>query len=95
MKHTKATIHRKQWRLWLQGDAQMAEAGFKANARYSVDYGDKQITLTLADDGKRKVSDTARGATIDLNNNALAKYNFSQGAVWRFVNGAIIITEEA
>ena len=92
-KQTKATKHRKNWRLWLQSCDLMIAAGFEPNARYSIDYGKNSITLTLDENGKRKVSDTARGATLDLNNSKLAPYDFTNGVHWQFSDGVIVIRE--
>jgi len=48
--------------------------------------------LRLASEGKlRKVSATARGATLDINNSKLRAYDFSHGIRWHFLDGQITI----
>ena len=93
MKQTKPTIHKNNWRLWLQNCDQMTSAGFTPNARYNVEYKKGSIVLILDPLGKRKVSKTARGGTLDLNNSKLAPdlWDFSAGAIWDFSTAKIII----
>lgn len=65
-------------RIWIEGK-KLDAAGFMANARYNVDVSAKSITLTLADDGKRKVSGKTispeyRHPIIDLHASYLAEF---------------------
>lgn len=88
---TQATIHRGCNRAWLQNHPSMLKAGFIPHARYDIEYGEQEIVLRLNPDGKRKVSATGRGATIDLVNKKMSKYNFSNGIKWVIADSAIII----
>tara|TARA_R100000951_G_C2633319_1_gene178441 strand:- start:1117 stop:1335 length:219 start_codon:yes stop_codon:yes gene_type:complete len=69
----------------------MPKAGFVPNARYNIEYGEQDIVLRLHPEGKRKVSATARGATIDLVNKKMNAYNFSNGVNWVIAESTIII----
>ena len=88
---TQATIHRGCNRAWLQNHPSMLRAGFVPNARYDIEYGEDSVMLRLNPEGKRKVSATARGATIDLVNKKMNAYNFSNGVNWVITESAIII----
>lgn len=91
-KITQVTTHRGNQRLWLQNAPEMLSAGFVSNATYSTDYLPSGIVLRLASEGKlRKVSATARGATLDINNGKLKEYDFSHGIRWHFLDGQITI----
>ena len=92
-KITQATTHRGNARLWLQNAPEMLQAGFVPNATYSTDYLPSGIVLRLASDESklRKVSATARGATLDINNSKLRAYDFSHGIRWIFLDGQINI----
>ena len=77
-KTTQATTHRGNARLWLQNAPEMLQS----------------IVLRLASDSEsklRKVSATARGATLDINNSKLRAYDFSHGIRWIFLDGQINI----
>lgn len=90
---TQVTIHRGCNRAWIlcQNHPSMLKAGFIPHARYDIEYGEKDIVLRLNPDGKRKVSATGRGATIDLVNKKMNKYNFSNGIKWVIADSTIII----
>lgn len=88
---TQVTIHRGCNRAWLQNHPSMLKAGFVPNARYDIEYGEQDIVLRLNSEGKRKVSATGRGATIDLVNKKMNKYNFSNGIEWVIADSTIII----
>jgi len=91
-KTTQATTHRGNARLWLQNAPEMLQSGFVPNATYSTDYLPSGIVLRLASEGKlRKVSATARGATLDINNSKLRAYDFTHGIRWHFLDGQITI----
>ena len=91
-KITQVTAHRGNQRLWLQNAPEMLECGFLPNATYSTEYLPSGIVLRLASEGKlRKVSATARGATLDINNSKLRAYDFSHGIRWHFLDGQITI----
>ena len=93
-KITQVTAHRGNQRLWLQNAPEMLECGFLPNATYSTDYLPNGIVLRLAIASEckvRKVSATARGATLDINNNKLKAYDFSTGIRWSFQAGVITI----
>ena len=93
-KITQVTAHRGNQRLWLQNVPEMLESGFLPNATYSTDYLPNGIVLRLAIASEckvRKVSATARGATLDINNNKLKAYDFSTGIRWSFQAGVITI----
>jgi DNA (cytosine-5)-methyltransferase 1 len=65
-------------RIWIEGK-KLDASGFVANARYNVETSPKAITLTLADDGKRKVSGKTisadyRHPIIDLHASYLAEF---------------------
>ena len=85
-KTTQATTHRGNARLWLQNAPEMLQSGFVPNATYSTEYLPSGIVLRLASEGKlRKVSATARGATLDINNSKvillMKKLSHRAGAV--------------
>jgi len=93
-KITQATKHRGNQRIWLQNAPEMLGSGFLPNATYSTEYLADCIVLRLAIASEckvRKVSATARGATLDINNNKLKAYNFSNGIRWSFQAGVITI----
>jgi hypothetical protein len=93
-KITQVTAHRGNQRLWLQNAPEMLECGFLPNATYSTDYLPNGIVLRLAIASEckvRKVSATARGATLDINNNKLRAYDFTHGIRWHFLDGQITI----
>jgi hypothetical protein len=78
-KTTQVTAHRGNQRLWLQNAPEML-------ADCIV------LRLAIASECKvRKVSATARGATLDINNNKLKAYDFSNGIKWSFLDGQINI----
>jgi len=89
---TQATVHRGCNRAWLQGHEAMARAGFLPNARYDMEYRTDCVVLTLNAEGKRKVSATGRGATLDLVNKKMNAYNFSGGISWVIFSGQITVT---
>lgn len=89
---TQATLHRGCNRAWLQGHDAMVRAGFSANARYDIDYQADCVVLRLNPDGKRKVSATGRGATLDLVNKKMNAYDFSGGISWIISAGQITVT---
>jgi DNA (cytosine-5)-methyltransferase 1 len=65
-------------RIWIEGK-KLDAAGFTANSRYNVERTGKQITLSLHEEGKRKVSgktisDTYRHPIIDLHASYLAEF---------------------
>ena len=94
-KTTQVTAHRGNQRLWLQNVPEMLESGFLPNSTYSTEYLADSIVLRLAIASEckvRKVSATARGATLDINNNKLKAYDFSNGIRWSFQAGVITIT---
>ena len=94
IKTTQVTAHRGNQRLWLQNAPEMLESGFLPNATYSTEYLADCIVLRLAIASEckvRKVSATARGATLDINNNKLKAYDFSNGIKWSFLDGQINI----
>tara|TARA_R110002073_G_scaffold4331_1_gene28567 strand:+ start:499 stop:831 length:333 start_codon:yes stop_codon:yes gene_type:complete len=93
-KTTQVTAHRGNQRLWLQNVPEMLESGFLPNSTYSTEYLADSIVLRLAIASEckvRKVSATARGATLDINNNKLKAYDFSNGIKWSFLDGQINI----
>jgi|TARA_R110000823_G_scaffold225803_2_gene353555 hypothetical protein len=95
IKTTQVTMHRGNQRLWLQNASEMLESGFLPNSTYSTEYLADSIVLRLAIASEcrvRKVSATARGATLDINNNRLKAYDFSNGIKWHFLDGQINIT---
>jgi hypothetical protein len=69
----------------------MLKAGFVPNARYDIEYGEQDIVLRLNPEGKRKVSATGRGATIDLVNKKMNKYELSNGINWVIAESVITI----
>ena len=92
-KTTQMTMHRGNQRLWLQNVPEMLECGFISHAQYRTDYLADSIVLILTTEGKtRHVAATARGATLDINNNKLKAYDFSKGIKWSFLDGQINIT---
>ena len=93
IKKTKATMHRGSPRVWLQGAPEMTAAGFTAKARYSITYNADNITLIIAADGKRGVSDCARGAVLDIGGKKLRAYDFTGGVNWQFMQNKIVITQ--
>ena len=88
---TQVTIHRGCNRAWLQNHPSMLKAGFVPNARYNIEYGEDSVVLRLNPEGKRKVSATGRGATIDLVNKKMNKYNLSNGVNWVIAESVITI----
>jgi len=88
---TQVTIHRGSNRAWMQNHLSMLKAGFLPNARYDIEYSEDSVVLRLNPQGKRKVSATARGATIDLVNKKMNAYNFSNGINWVIIESTIII----
>jgi len=70
----------------------MARAGFLPDARYDMDYRTDSVVLTLNTEGKRKVSATGRGATLDLVNKKMNAYNFANGISWIILDGQITVT---
>lgn len=70
--HTKATS--RATRIWSEG-ANNIKAGFIANATYTITYNTNQITLTLDDNGSRRVTDSNRAGKsrpiIDLHCKAI------------------------
>ena len=88
---TQVTIHRGCNRAWLQNRPSMLKAGFVPNARYNIEYGEDSVVLRLNPEGKRKVSATGRGATIDLVNKKMNKYNLSNGINWVIAESVITI----
>jgi len=88
---TQVTIHRGCNRAWLQNHPSMLKAGFVPNARYNTEYGENSVVLRLNPEGKRKVSATDRGATIDLVNKKMNKYNLSNGINWVIADSVITI----
>ena len=94
IKTTQMTMHRGNQRLWLQNAPEMLESGFLPNSTYSTEYLADSIVLRLAIASEckvRKVSATARGATLDINNSKLKAYDFSTGIRWSFQAGVITI----
>ena len=88
---TQVTIHRGCNRAWLQNHPSMLKAGFTPNARYDIEYGEDSVVLRLNPEGKRKVSATGRGATIDLVNKKMNKYNLEGGIQWIIADSVITI----
>jgi len=90
---TQGTFHRGNPRAWLQFNHThpAAQAGFVANARYDIEYLPHVVILTLNPDGKRKVSNTSRGATLDINCRATKQYDWTRGITWEIQQGRIII----
>jgi hypothetical protein len=69
----------------------MLKAGFVPHARYDIEYGEDCVVLHLNPEGKRKVSATDRGATLDLCNRKMNKYNLSNGINWVIAESVITI----
>jgi hypothetical protein len=69
----------------------MLKAGFVPHARYDIEYGEDSVVLRLNPEGKRKVSATGRGATIDLVNKKMNKYNLSNGINWVIAESVITV----
>ena len=91
---TKMTMHRGNKRAWLQFNGNhpaTTVSGFIANARYNTEFKSDSIILKLHKDGKRKVSNTARGSTLDISSKANAPYNWDNGIVWTFTPDTITI----
>ena len=90
---TQGTFHRGNPRAWLQFNHThpAAQAGFIANARYDIEYLPHVVILTLNPEGKRKVSNTSRGATLDINCRATKQYVWTRGITWEIQQGRIII----
>ena len=91
---TQVTTHRGCNRAWLQNHPSMLKAGFVPNARYNIEYGEQDIVLRLNPEGKRKVSATDRGATLDLVNKKMNKYNLDGGIQWIIADSVITIVGE-
>ena len=88
---TQLTIHRGCNRAWIQNHPSMLKAGFVPHARYDIEYGEDSVVLRLNPEGKRKVSATDRGATLDLVNKKMNKYNLSNGINWVIAESVITI----
>src|SRR5210317_653233 len=56
--------------------------------------GEDSVVLRLNPEGKRKVSATGRGATIDLVNKKMNKYNLDGGIQWIIADSVITIVGE-
>ena len=89
---TKATIHRKNIRAWLQS------SNLTSNKRYDVDYGIingiPQVTIQWNVNGARKVADCARGGTIDLSNKSMSRlFGLEVNTfIWDFDEQGITVT---
>ena len=91
---SKATMHRGAPRARIKSapNHPMLAAGFTPRARYNVEYLKDNVVLTLASDGKRGVSDCARGAILDIGGKKMRAYDFEHGINWNFQLGKITIT---
>ena len=88
----KATIHRNNIRAWLQSPE------LTPNRRYDIDYsivnGVPVVRILWNVNGARKVSDCARGGTIDLNNKSMTRlFGLDVDSfVWDFDAQGIFVT---
>ena len=88
----KATIHRNNIRAWLQSPK------LTPNRRYDIDYsivnGVPVVRIEWNVNGARKVSDCARGGTIDLNNKSMTRlFGLDVDSfVWDFDAQGIFVT---
>ena len=59
--NTKVKQTSKSFRIWIEGK-KLIDSGFKPNARYNIEYlvKTKTIILEIAENGKRKVSNSKR-----------------------------------
>ena len=88
---TKATIHRKNIRAWLQS------SDLISNRRYDVDYGittSVSVRIQWNVNGARKVADCARGGTIDLSNKSMSRlFGLEVNTfIWDFDEQGITVT---
>ena len=91
IKRTSVTHHRGNNRAWLEPCKEMIQAGFTAKARYDIDYNEDSVVLRLNPEGKRGVSNTARGPILDLCNRKMNKYNLEGGIQWIIADSVITI----
>lgn len=91
IKRTSVTHHRGNNRAWLEPCKEMVQAGFIAKARYNIEYNDDSVVLRLNPEGKRGVSNTARGPILDLCNRKMNKYNLEGGIQWIIADSVITI----
>ena len=88
----KATIHRSNIRAWLQSPK------LTPKKRYDIDYsivnGKPVVRIEWSVNGARKVSDCARGGTIDLNNKSMTRlFGLDVDSfVWDFDKQGIFVT---
>ena len=88
----KATIHRNNIRAWLQSPE------LTPNRRYDIDYsivnGVPVVRIQWNVNGARKVSDCARGGTIDLNNKSMSRlFGLDVDSfIWDFDEQGIFVT---
>ena len=88
----KATIHRSNIRAWLQSPK------LTPKKRYDIDYsivnGKPVVRIEWSVNGARKVSDCARGGTIDLNNKSMTRLFGLEGEsfIWDFDEQGIFVT---
>ena len=88
----KATIHRSNIRAWLQSPK------LTPKKRYDIDYsivnGKPVVRIEWRVNGARKVSDCARGGTIDLNNKSMTRlFGLEvESFIWDFDEQGIFVT---
>ena len=77
-------------RIWIEG-ARLTSAGFTYHATYNVMATGNIIGLTLADDGKRKVSGAPARPIIDLCGRSCSPFETGDDVSITYQQGTIII----
>lgn len=77
-------------RIWIEG-ARLASAGFTHHATYNVTAANSATILSLAGDGKRKVSGAPARPIIDLCGKSCAPFETGDDVEITYKQGTIII----
>ena len=77
-------------RIWIEG-ARLASAGFTHHATYNVTAANSATILTLASDGKRKVSGAPARPIIDLCGRSCEPFETGDDVAITYQQGTIII----
>ncbi len=77
-------------RIWIEG-ARLSAAGFTHHATYNVTSANSATILTLASDGKRKVSGAAARPIIDLCGKSCAPFETGDDVSITYQQGTIVI----
>lgn len=77
-------------RIWIEG-ARLTSAGFTHHATYNVTAANSATILTLAKDGKRKVSGAPARPIIDLCGRSCSPFETGDDVEITYQNGTIII----